>query len=494
MKKFIEKNKSILILLFLVFLLRLPSLFEPYWYGDEGVHLTVGLALRRGYLLYQNIYDNKPPLMYLLMAAANGTLFWARFFLLISMLVATYLFYRLCQKIFNNNKAVITACITFLILTTARFWEGNIANAENFMLLPTIAGFYLTLSLFSSPKSKVSSWLTLAAGMIFSLSFLLKAPGLFDFLAVIFFLSLLQKKEAFFSWSKKNTLLVLGFFLPFFFTSLFFLSKGIFKEFFQVCFLQMLSYISSWQSGSHSFSLVSFLKTDLVIKGAVVTFFSLLLLLNKKRFQGERALIPLWFIFTLFAATLSGRPYAHYLLLTVPALSLGFGWLWEKKHQLPIMVVSIMFIFLLGAEARYHFWFYPTFSYYQNFVEFAFGKKSQTNYFAYFDKQTPFLYRLADYINTHTNKEDKIFIWADLPTIYALSQRSPASPYTVAYHINELKSYNLVAAKIREGKPSLIAIDQRLKTFPALDQILSKDYLTKVSFDNFLIYQKKIFN
>ena len=50
------------ILNFLTFLiLRLPSLFEPYWYADEGIYLTIGNALRRGEILYSQIHDNKPP-------------------------------------------------------------------------------------------------------------------------------------------------------------------------------------------------------------------------------------------------------------------------------------------------------------------------------------------------------------------------------------------------------------------------------------------------
>ncbi|HXS15287.1 MAG TPA: hypothetical protein VN711_04105, partial [Candidatus Saccharimonadales bacterium] len=50
------------------FLLRFPSFFEPYWYGDEGIYEVIGYGLTHGRLLYQGIWDNKPPLLYLIYA------------------------------------------------------------------------------------------------------------------------------------------------------------------------------------------------------------------------------------------------------------------------------------------------------------------------------------------------------------------------------------------------------------------------------------------
>ena len=43
-------------------ILRIPSLIEPYWYGDEGIYQVVGHAINSGEILYKDIWDNKPPL------------------------------------------------------------------------------------------------------------------------------------------------------------------------------------------------------------------------------------------------------------------------------------------------------------------------------------------------------------------------------------------------------------------------------------------------
>jgi MFS superfamily sulfate permease-like transporter len=62
-------------ILALIFILRIPSFFEPYYYGDEMVYLTLGQGVRQGLTLYKDIHDNKPPLLYLT-AAVAGNLFW----------------------------------------------------------------------------------------------------------------------------------------------------------------------------------------------------------------------------------------------------------------------------------------------------------------------------------------------------------------------------------------------------------------------------------
>ncbi len=69
------------LILFSIFLFRLPSLYEPFWYGDEGIYLVLGQAVRKGLVLYRDIHDNKPPLLYWL-AAVSENLFWFKFILL----------------------------------------------------------------------------------------------------------------------------------------------------------------------------------------------------------------------------------------------------------------------------------------------------------------------------------------------------------------------------------------------------------------------------
>src|ERR1035437_9026345 len=89
---------------FLFFILRLPSLFEPLWYGDEGIYQVVGTALNHGRLLYSQIFDNKPPLLYWLYAILQSDQFTVRLLSLIFGILSIIIFFFLSKKLFVNAK------------------------------------------------------------------------------------------------------------------------------------------------------------------------------------------------------------------------------------------------------------------------------------------------------------------------------------------------------------------------------------------------------
>ena len=128
--------------LFFFFLLRLPSLFEPYWYGDEGIYQVMGMGINHGRLLYRDIWDNKPPLLYMLYAFFSSDQFTIRLVSLLFGLATVFVFYLLAKKLYslqpNGRKTVLWTTGIFAILFGLPLLEGNIANAENFMLLPIL--------------------------------------------------------------------------------------------------------------------------------------------------------------------------------------------------------------------------------------------------------------------------------------------------------------------------------------------------------------------
>src|SRR6266480_619795 len=146
--RYLEKQSAtwfLVLVSFLFFLLRLPSLFEPYWYGDEGIYQVIGMALRQGRHLYSGIWDNKPPLLYYIYAIFNGNQSSVRFFSLLSGLGAIIIFFFLAKKLFQKQKTVYITTSIFAFLFATPFLEGNIANAENFMLLPILGAALLII-------------------------------------------------------------------------------------------------------------------------------------------------------------------------------------------------------------------------------------------------------------------------------------------------------------------------------------------------------------
>src|SRR3989338_1589020 len=146
----IEKSFSFWFLLltsFFFFLLRWPSLFEPYWYGDEGVYQAVGMIINSGVPLYSGAWENKPPLLLILYALLNSDQFLIRITSLIFGLLSVWFFYLIARRLSPKSKnGVMIATFAYAFLFGINLIEGNIANAENFMMLPILAGVYLFTS------------------------------------------------------------------------------------------------------------------------------------------------------------------------------------------------------------------------------------------------------------------------------------------------------------------------------------------------------------
>ena len=152
----IEKSKQfwfLLVVLFSFFLLRLPSLFEPYWYGDEGIYQVLGMGMNQGRILYRDIWDNKPPLLYMLYALFSSDQFTLRAVSLVFGLLSIIVFFFLAKKLFysqsGGNKIAFFTTSIYSVLFGLPLLEGNIANSENFMLFPILLSGFLIVKLYS---------------------------------------------------------------------------------------------------------------------------------------------------------------------------------------------------------------------------------------------------------------------------------------------------------------------------------------------------------
>ncbi|RJR25929.1 hypothetical protein C4578_00500 [Candidatus Microgenomates bacterium] len=488
MLSFFKKNRFILFVLASVAVLRIPSLFEPYWYGDEGIYLTLGMGIKRGLLLYRDIFDNKPPLIYLLTALADGRLYWFRSMLFVSCLASIYFFFLLSKKIINSDKAVKVSVLSFALFTTIRFLEGNIANAEIFILLPAVLGYFAVFK-EKSLKNFIFS------GLLFSTAFLFKVPALFDFAALSFFLIFLREKERI--NLKEGLTLFFSFLLPIFLVSAYFILKGAFSVYFNSVFLQTIGYLSSWETGSHVLNPLRLLKSDFAIRSIILLFSLVLTFAFRKKLKEDLSLATAWFLFALYGASLSGRPYPHYLIQVIPGFSLLLGIFVKEINQKTIIrkaLPLLLFAFLTATYWRYQFWAYETFSYYRNFIDFSRGKKDKTSYFNYFNPRMTEIYLISEFIKANTNKTERVFVWADESNIYPLSQRLPATPYAAAYHVSDLKKTDTVLSRLENDKISLIIKDVKKEDFLGLEILLKNNYRQVESIGDFVIFRKKGLN
>ena len=484
----------LIVVLLVTALLKIPSLFEPYWYGDEGIYLTLGMAVRHGLTLYRDIHDNKPPLLYLVAAVAN-TQFWFKFILMVWHLFSTAAFFYLSSKLFPGKpKAALLATVLFVVMTL--LLEGNIANGEIFMILPVILGVLAAFLAGKIQPTIKKNYLFFLSGAMFALGFLFKVPAVFDFIAIFVFVAVLSAKTLQEIIKKifniRTVILAIGFVLPIIISMVFYWSQGAIKPYVNSALLQNVGYLGSWSTGNHS-SLSAITKSGLSWRTLAVAILTLGLWVAKNRFRlpRESVLIMIWFIFALYGALLSERPYPHYLIQpAVPAALLIANLIFEKKKELRL---GFLVLGLVGVISYYKikFWQYPVLSYYQNFSSWLIQRQTTQNYFSFFGKQVNRTYEVAKYLQLNTDKSDYIFVWGDEPYIYALADRLPPGRFTVAYHVVDFNGYEETIEAIKSRKPKIIVVmEDEIRPFPQLFAILTGDYMRTEKIDGAIIYRR----
>lgn len=463
---------------------------EPDWYGDEGVYQVVGQAIDQGRMLYTQIWDNKPPLLYILYALFGGDQFFVRTISLIFSIASTIAIFLLSRLLFKRLKARVITTALFAFLFATPILEGNVANAENFMLLPIIIAALLiyksTTSNLPNHKIKLISYLILntkyfillMAGLLLGLAFLFKIVAIFDFAAFfVFFLivNLPQKLSSFNlykNYSKESRIkyhgswflslipnllfLILGFILPILLTITYFFFHNTLRVFIQATFFGNIGYVGY----ANKFIIPQgLLITKLVLLGG----FTLFLMVKRKQFSTSTLFIMIWLAFSLFNAFFSQRPYTHYLLVLLPSFCLLCGLIFQYRQpfvKLTAGIISLIIIILVAVSfgLKWSIVSKP-FLYYYNSLRFITGNMSVHDYQSSFDRKTPRDYEIATFITKHTTPKDSIFIWGDNPQIYALAHRLPTGRYTVAYHITQNEgSYKETQAALNRLQPKYIVV------------------------------------
>ncbi len=461
----------VVLILAIIFIFRIPSFFEPFYYGDEMIYLNLGEATKRGMVLYRDIHDNKPPLLYLT-AAVAGNVFWFRAILAGWMMLTTVAFWRLCTALFIKNQWIVkSSVVAFAILTTLPLLEGQCANAELFMIGPTILAFYVLLT------KKLNAINLFAAGLLLSVSTLFKVPAAFDIGAIIFLwlVTIKLRRKDLTNFVRQNLLLVAGYLLPILVSLVWYYSRGAISEYLIAAYLQNFGYLSSWRAGGAA---EPFLVKNgpLLLRGAVLLVGLGVMWFFRNKLTRQFMFVVGWFLFALFAATLSERPYPHYLIQVVPAVSILVGMLLASRSVQQSLVVVPLFVLVI-AVIRFQFWYYPSAPYYERFVSYALGESTHEEYFNSFDAATTRNYEIAKFIVTSTHEDDKIFVWGDSPTIYALSKRFPPLKYVATYHINDFSSPVETISAISENKPKLIIVLPNSQSFPELEAFIRNYYI-----------------
>ncbi len=477
----------------LILILRIPSFFEPYSYGDEMIYLTLGEAVRHGLTLYKNIHDNKPPLIYLL-AAIAGNLFWFKVILAFWMLATIVVFWKLTTVLFEKNppaggtKLQKIATIIFALLSTLPLLEGNIVNSELFLIGPIMLAF---LILLSKPIHQLADKKVFLAGLLFSVAALFKIPASFDIGAIVLFWIVVSKinKENIVEIAKKTFVLALGFAFPILATFIWYWAKGALHDYFVAAFLQNIGYLSSWRGGGQNQTPFLVKNGPLLFRSSIILIGLIILKIKNKKLSTTFIFATVWLLTSLFAATLSERPYPHYLIQSIGPISILTAILLASTKIEQALAVIPLFLALL-VPVYYKFYYYSTFTYYSRFIKFTTNQISKEEYFNEFDSHVNRNYKIAKYLSISSNPNDPVFVWGDSPPIYALSKRLPPFKYVANYHINDFSSQDEVMQALKKNPPKFIVTLEEGGDFPALGTFLTLNYVPVETAPNYEIWIK----
>ena len=300
---------------------------------------------------------------------------------------------------------------------------------------------------------------------------------MFDVPAIIFIWLVTEKKlnkKILFEIGKRVLILGLGYLAPITLTVIWFWLKGALNEYLVAAFLQNVGYLSSFRPGDLQKPFLVrnaplLLRTGIVLAGTIILF------IKKRRLSREFIFATSWLLFSLFAVTLSERPYPHYFIQSVAPVALLFAILftYQKKEQV-FAIIPLALTFLVPFYFR--FWYYPTFPYYARFVKLTLGQMSKNDYLATFGSQVPTNYKIADFLISLTKPYEKIFVWGESSPIYALSRRFPPGKYVADYHIKDFSNPNQTIKILSSDLPSFIVILPESSSFPELEFFLRKNY------------------
>lgn len=450
-------------------ILRLPSLFEPHWYGDEAVYAAVAHAIEKGRTLYVDVWDNKPPGIYFIYMLGDpmNRLHVIRVLNLVAGIALIGGLYKIALQ-FKYKFVARIAVLGLAVFTLGTpILEGNIANAENFFMTFIVWGIYFALAYEKYRYQFIS-------GMLFGAAFTIKFHPLFDYSALVLFMgtTILKSRK---DW-KRILANLSGFSIPIILISIYILLTTSAKAAFFTIFLNNVTYTTDLVEPLLSFQSKTFLTGFVVLLFAVGYYFNAI---SKKLF-----LIFVLAVMEFYGSLFSGREFRHYLIQTIPSTALLIGYVLNRQYKTfndllksGASLIVVYFVLSLGLT-----YFYTGFQspvdytdvrpYYQKFENYL--KDPSVDTFLYDTDAQQF----QVFTKAMSYGSSNVYFHTDNPWIYDMHDFEPPIFFVVTYHQllypnGEQKMYE----ELKRLSPDVIAYDQGTAMTYHVQKLLSDDYI-----------------
>lgn len=517
-------------------ILRLPSFFFPWWYGDENIYLAIAHSLVNGQLLYVNAWDNKPPLIYLIYAGIykffQTQLYVYKFFNLLLGLWEICIFYYILKDVFLFSKQQIFWTTFSISVILGIAFEGASLNGENIFVPLVLSGFYLVYTELRNFEStgKINYYKVIISGIFWLLAGLTKIHAIVEIVILTFIVVviLIYNNSHKLSTVNNGRSLVrqIGYLKELWYFLLLPLFPIVLGYVGVILYYSLQGYLSELLYAIVGFGkdyvptqnipIILGFKLDKLTTGLQIrTFFLIINLLTstylfwKKHIQRNSFIIWCWLSAAVFTVLIPERDYGHYLLQLLPP---GLIFVTSVVNHLFLnrkpITEKLLIIVSIGLGAQMLLVNFPTslnslwngydlvFKYFGNFVQLSLGKKSLMEWQKNFYYKNPLMYEtqklLPEKIKELTTPKDKIFLFAPLPEIYALSNRVNGSKWVVGYHIFTFNvDQKRLYEEILSNKTKLIVIDSNMESNKNFKNLVSSNYQNILSIQqyDFWIYK-----
>lgn len=473
-------------ILLLTFLMRFPSLFEPFWYGDEGIFAAVGRNLNLGGTLYATGWDNKPPMIYLTYAAIfkffGVSMFWLHLFAAVSVLATSAIIYEIALGILGMRRALLASLI-FGVLTSLRLVEGNLALTEIFMILP------ISLAMLLAIKRNFDLFSMFSCGLLFAIASLFKQVGAFEAaaLGIFVFFYLKNIKDV----VLRGIALGAGFVIPYALTVLYFAPKQLLDDYIFAAYTYYRIYLAESPKYAIFINIAKYMAPLAAIGYG---------LFKKMKGKVELShLFLLWLAFSFLGSYFSGRTYGHYLVQAAPAIaltlaSINFPVKFTRARVVFALFFFIPIVFLTQTLFRDFLSGGPLnqISYWRNFLDFAGGKKSVDAYNNYFDWNVNRVMALDNFLISAGAKDQGVYVWGDLPWLYAIGDLKNPVRYVTSFHVFGVPNgkEEVLSALLQNPPGYILKPPSSIGYFAELENLLGANYTLVARVEDVEIWQR----
>ena len=498
---------------------------------DQGIYAMVGDGVVHGKMPYRDVWDFKPPGIFLVYALAQAlfgkSMIAIRLLEVAGLIASVFGFARLAETFFERRVVgIMGGAVSALLLAELEFWHTG---------QPEVFGGFLTTAALVLATTQLPSsrkiWVWLGTGALFGLAFLFKPPLGGGAIVCAAYLATREQKRAGSAARAIRTLVIIGAsaLAPIVLCGAWFALRGAWPALHWTLAEFTPGYTTLGWEGRQAATMLyysleeAFFKFSALAAAAIIAMASLTPLHGRER---EGTFLVLGVIaMQLAGVAMQGKFFPYHYAATLQLIGflagLGLYKLWRRclAGGLGGALAFASFVVIttdMRAATRDLPQYFRERAWMR--LEYAFRLSP------YFSREAldRDLSYVADYnlsadrevaleVRSRTSNQDSIFVWGFEPAIYWLAERAPASRFI--YDVPQRTEWQRGYARAElmrdlvKGAPALIIVQHNdvfpavtghvldshdeLPGFPELDHVIEDDYEFVKRIEDFDLYQRR---